>query len=159
MQWGNSPSQLSLLGALPKQTVSHFQSPQASDLKGMCVWRPHQLIHAIPLKGEKVAPPAVDVSLSDSLHLNSSKSLNKSQNCGFSTLLFKINFWIHTPAAMLLHPNDFFSLCMKSPLWLCCHNHAAEIRFSYSIVKWWSAESFQTHPNLYSYQDYEQLNT
>lgn len=38
MQWGNSsPSQLSLLGALPNHSVSHFHTALASNWKGMCL--------------------------------------------------------------------------------------------------------------------------
>lgn len=134
MQWGSSLSQVSLPGALP-----------TCNSKGLSVYGPAGQLSVLP---SKICPPAEHPRSQLVCH-TPFKAVK--QPVWMAELLFKINCWIFTPAALLLdeqHPNDFLPLCLESHVWLLYHSHADVLKLPYSVVKWWSAESIKTHPNF-----------
>lgn len=86
----HSPSQLSLLGALPNQALSHSHTSLTSNWKIMCLCGPPCQSRLSPQRFV-LQLDTPDVSLSVTHHLNPSNSQNECSHCDFSLWTSALN--------------------------------------------------------------------
>lgn len=145
MQWRNSPSQLSPLGALPSLAASHFHAALTYNWKGMCLWTPLANLGS----PRKVCPPAGCPRCQAVCHtlFNPPKQPEWMQCLWCFTVDFCLKLTVGFALLLQRHPNDFLSFCLELTVWLHHHSSTDKMKLFYSVVKWWSAESIKTYPN------------